>query len=124
MSISESHLQLLSAKVSDEDHRYLRERGRALGLSMAGVVRFLITRDRRGASDSERQARPSFLDSKLCGKVFGLAMKGVDHLNLPTRGRVAVVDAEALEELFGVFCALTGQDPATLKPMSDEEVAG
>lgn len=121
---SESNLQILSAKISDEDHKYLTNRARSLGLSMAGVMRFLIARDKRGPSDAERQAHPSFLDAKLRGKVFGLAMRGVDHLNLPTRGRVAVVDAEALEELFGAFCALTGQDPSTLKPMSEEEVNG
>lgn len=113
--------KMVATDIPAEDFAGLVERAKKNKRTFAGEIRHTLHKSFFPPADVERMAHPSFMDAKLRGKVFGLAMHGVEFLNLPNQGRKAVVDAEALEELFGVFCAITGQEPGTLKPLQEEK---
>lgn len=107
--------KLIALDIPAEDFNKLQDQAKQNRRTFAAEIRTVIHDSFSGVKmppDHIRQAMPSKLDLKLRGKVFGLAMRGVSLSNDRTTGeRLATVNAEALEELFGVFCCLTGQDP-------------
>lgn len=107
--------KMIALDVPAADFDALKERAKTCHRTFAGEIRHTLHQSFFPPADPVRQAYPSRLDAKLRGKVFALALRGVElSTDRRTGERLATVSAEALEEAFGVFCAITGQDPSTL----------